>query len=92
MAKQKWQRRKRELKYTILCDWCGERKESSREDRKTCSGRCRQRLAAFVNTCGYAPDSAPGPVTAQHAIDLEILWLFKNESLRRQNARRLAGA
>lgn len=77
------------LRYTILCDWCGERKKVARVDAKTCSGRCRQRLAFFVKCCGYPPDHMPGPKTAQDAIDLEIDRLFRQERQRRLNLSRI---
>jgi hypothetical protein len=68
---------------TIRCDWCAEVKETTRVDTKTCSGKCRQRLAFFTRTCGYPPDHAPGPVTGQDAVDCEILRLFRLERDRR---------
>jgi len=86
MGKQKFTRAKRELKHTILCDWCGQHKETSREDTKTCSGTCRQRLAFYTRSLGYAPDGIPGPVTAQQAIDLEVFRLITNEQRRRAAA------
>jgi hypothetical protein len=71
-------------RYTILCDWCGVIKNTSRYDAKTCSGKCRQRMAKFVLVCGYRPDHCPGPKTAQDAIDLEILRLLRQEAERRK--------
>lgn len=72
---------RREL--TVKCVWCDEPFDTTREDAKTCSGKCRQRLAAFVNHLGWEPDEPPGEVTAQHAIDLVILHLIYQERTRR---------
>ena len=80
---------KRTPSQTILCDWCGERKETSRSDTKTCSGKCRQRLAFFVNWCGYPPDHIQGPITAKDAIDRELGRLLEQERRRRAAARAL---
>jgi hypothetical protein len=89
MGKKARTKGKHELRYTVLCDWCGEHKETSREDTKTCGGRCRQRLAAFVNWCGYPPDHIQGPITAKDAIDRELGRLLEQERRRRAAARAL---
>ena len=80
----KWQRRKRSLCYTVLCEWCGVTKKTARHDRITCSGKCRQRMAAFVREFGWRPDKAPGDITAGAAIDLELLRLIRAERQRRE--------
>jgi len=87
---KKVKRIRRRRQHTIRCDWCASIKETSRSDTKTCSGRCRQRLAFFIKTCGYAPETAPGEKTAQDAIDLEIVRLFREESRRRKKASELS--
>lgn len=87
MARRRGKPGARELRHTILCDWCGERKETSRPDTKTCSPRCRQRLSTYTRSCGYPPDCAPGLVTAQEAIDIEILRLLVGERRRREEVK-----
>jgi len=74
---------KHRLAYTILCEWCGERKESSREDMKTCGEACRLRLSRFRARFGYEPDEPPGRTTARFAIDLEVHRLIVQEQRRR---------
>jgi hypothetical protein len=84
MKKKKvYPRGKRDRKHSIRCEWCTEVVEVTREDAKTCSGRCRQRLAAFVRELGWEPDVAPGPMTASAAIDRELLRLVVEEQHRR---------
>lgn len=73
-------------KYTIVCDWCGERKETSREDTKTCGDVCRKRMSFYRATLGYDPDQPPGPFTGQAAVDLEVFRLITNERRRREAA------
>lgn len=68
----------------MICDWCGEHGQTTRSDTKTCSGRCRQRLAWFIQRTGYAPDVPPGPKTAGDAFDLEVERLIRAEKARRQ--------
>jgi len=82
--------KKNDRKYLIRCDWCTDDFNSSRPDTKTCSGKCRQRLAFFVKTTGYTPEYAPGPKTAQDAVDLEIVRLFRAEAARRKKASELS--
>jgi len=79
--------RRRELKYTTICAWCREHFESNREDAKMCSGRCRQRMSAFVRELGWEPDEPPGNVTASVAIGAEVFGLIVKEKRRRDGAR-----
>lgn len=79
-------KRQRPLKVTTICAWCAEHFESNREDAKTCSGRCRQRLSAFVRELGWEPDNPPGPVTASVAIGAEVFGLILKEKRRREEA------
>ena len=75
------------VKYTtILCQWCGEHRETARVDTKTCGPRCRARLKFFVDYLGYAPDGIPGPITGQQAVDLELHRLITDEQRRRAAA------
>ena len=77
------------VKYTtILCQWCGEHRETARVDTKTCGPRCRARLKFFVDYLGYAPDGIPGPITGQQAVDLELHRLITDEQRRRRRRRR----
>lgn len=76
--------RKRETCCTILCEWCGEQKEVTRTDVKTCSGKCRSRRARFFALCGFYPDSIPGNVSVQTAYQLLILELLAREKARRE--------
>lgn len=85
MAKGKRKGSRHRRFFTIICDWCGDQKEVSRSDAKTCSGKCRQRMAFFIRCCGYAPDGPPGPKTAQDAVDVEIIRLFRQEARQRQS-------
>lgn len=87
MTGTKLKRGKRRTGVIIRCDWCAYHKEVSRKDAKTCSGRCRQRLAFYTRACGYPPDHPPGPMTAQDAIDLEIDRLFRQERRHRQEVK-----
>lgn len=86
MSKQKRKRngsRHRKV-FTILCDWCGERRECSREDVRTCGDRCRKRLANYTKRLGYKPDAIVGPYTVQDAIDKEVERLIRQERERRR--------
>lgn len=76
--------RKRLKRYTVLCEWCGVTKPTSRADTRTCSGKCRQRMLAYTREFGYLPDQPPGDVTAGAAIDLELLRLIRAERERRK--------
>lgn len=73
-----------QLAYTILCEWCGQTKQSSREDTKTCGESCRLRMSRFRSRFGYEPDEPPGNITARTAFDLEIFRLIKQEQRRRK--------
>lgn len=86
MPKETKYRRKRLLRVTTICAWCAEHFESNREDAKTCSGRCRQRLSAFIRELGWEPDNPPGPVTASVAIGAEVFGLILKEKRRREGA------
>lgn len=86
MAHPKKRTRRRELKVTTICAWCREHFESNREDAKMCSGRCRQRMSAFVRELGWEPDEPPGQVTASAAIGLEVFGLIQREKRRREGA------
>ena len=87
MKRGNHRRTKHEVKYTILCDWCGGIRETAREDTKTCSDKCRSRLSAFFGRFGYEPRDTPGPVTASVAAAAEIDRLISEERQRRINAR-----
>lgn len=86
MSKQKANHQTREKYTTILCEWCGEHRECSRADTKTCGPRCRARMSFYVRELGYRPDEIPGPITGQQAVDLEIFRLVTNEQRRRKAA------
>lgn len=79
-----WQSRPRSKMYHVLCEWCGVKTNTSRTDRLTCSGKCRQRLAKYVLELGWYPDKPPGEITAQNAIDLVLLELVIRERKRRE--------
>ena len=87
MAKTKRPRGKREANITILCEWCGETREVSRGDARTCGDRCRARISFYVRTLGYRPDGIVGPLTAREAIDLEVHRLIMQEQRRRKAAK-----
>jgi len=72
------------LRHTIFCGWCNERFEASREDAKTCSGKCRSRLARLVALTGFPPDEPPGPRSVQ-SVYLELVQLL----LARERTRRV---
>lgn len=72
--------------YTVLCDWCGDRKEVSRSDTATCGDVCRKRMSVFVRFFGYKPDAIVGPFTAKDAIDKEVKRLITLEQRRRAAA------
>ena len=78
--------RKHALSHTILCEWCGEHKETSREDTKTCCDSCRGRLARWMRTFDYAPPELPGHVTFGVAERREVLRLIREEARRRRAA------
>lgn len=84
MAKKARKRGPREFTVTILCEWCGEHRETSRQDTKTCGDRCRARLKFFTDYLGYPPDSIQGPVTGQQAVDFELHRLITQEQDRRK--------
>jgi hypothetical protein len=85
MSSRKLRRRgKSERRYTVLCDWCGENTETSREDTRTCGTRCRSRMSFYCRRMGYRPDHIIGPYTAQQAVDAEVGRLIKQERQRRQ--------
>jgi hypothetical protein len=70
--------------YTIICDWCGDRRETSREDTSTCGDVCRKRMANFIKRMGYKPDGIVGPFTTQDAVDKEVERLIAQERQRRK--------
>lgn len=86
MAKTNRPKGKRSRNTTIRCEWCGEHRECTREDTKTCGDRCRARLSFYVRSLGYPPDELPGRMTGQQAVDLEIFRLITNERRRREAA------
>lgn len=86
MAKTNRPKGKRTPSTTILCEWCGEHRECTRGDTKTCGDRCRARLSFYVGRLGYPPDELPGKVTAQTAVDREIRRLIIQEKRRRAAA------
>jgi hypothetical protein len=73
--------------HTIMCDWCGERREVSRTDAKTCGPKCRMRMSNYVRRMGYRPDGIVGPFTTQDAIAKEIDRLILQEQRRRRDAK-----
>ena len=83
MVKTKRPKGKRPTTTTILCEWCGDHRECTRGDVKTCGTRCRARLSFYIRSIGYPPDGIPGPITAQTAVDLEIFRLLLQEKRRR---------
>lgn len=91
MRKGNHRRTKHAQKYTILCEWCKERRETAREDTKTCGDRCRARLNAFVTRFGYEPLEMPGPVTAGEAIRDELERLIREERTRQRASQLLNG-
>jgi len=86
MPKTKRPRGKRSRNVTILCEWCGEQRETSRQDTRTCGDRCRARMKFYVDYLGYAPDSIVGPLTGQQGVDLELHRLITQEQRRRAAA------
>ena len=72
--------------YTIRCAWCGEAKETSREDTLTCSETCRRKVYQFRTRFGWAPDDPPGPITVGAAIEVELCSLIHREQSRRAAA------
>lgn len=56
----KYQGAKHQHNTTIVCVMCGDRRECSREDVKTCGVACRRALARYVARWGHAPDEPPG--------------------------------
>lgn len=75
---------KHQQKYTIICDWCADRRETARETTKTCGPKCRKRLSGYVLHFGYAPDHPPGPCTLFDAVGLEVHRLIIEEQRRRK--------
>jgi len=72
-----------ETRFTIFCQWCGERKEVVRENTRTCSVNCRMHLARFRSVCGFEPDEPPGHVTPTQALNALFMELLKAERARR---------
>ena len=72
--------------YTITCAWCGEAKEVTRADARTCSPTCRQRLSRLTLITGFPPDEPPGKRTVQHVyLELVQLLLAREKSRREQH-------
>lgn len=65
------------------CVWCDSKFKTSRGDSRTCTGKCRLRLATFRKNLGWEPDRPPGDMTAGAAIDLVILTLIRREAAAR---------
>jgi hypothetical protein len=86
MARMNRRKGKRRANTLILCEWCGETRECTRADTKTCGDRCRARLSFYIARLGYPPDGLPGKVTAQTAIDREVRRLVLAEKRRRETA------
>lgn len=78
---------KREAKVTILCEWCGDVRECCRSDTKTCSNKCRSRLAEFIRLAGFPPDEMPGQKTAREAFNELVGFLLLAEKRRRERER-----
>lgn len=91
MRRGNYRRTKHERKYTILCEWCQERRETAREDTKTCSDTCRTRLCTFVRRFGYEPLTMPGPITATQAIRAELNRLIRDEQARQKASKAIRG-
>ncbi len=94
MATKKKTAKRRETNVTIICEWCGEHKDVSRGDTKTCSPKCRTSLHRFVQMAGFPPDELPGERTPQQMFDLLVGMLLIREKARRdlerENNRRAA--
>lgn len=85
MAKRKTKfKRHRPREIICVCTWCGYHFEAAREDAKTCSGKCRQRLGAYVREFQWEPDSPLGDLTASEAIRDVINKLVLDELMRRR--------
>jgi len=76
--------KRRETKFTILCLWCGERRECTRDDAKTCGARCRLRLSRFLNLVGFLPDGPVGEKTVDQAYKELVAELLARERARRE--------
>lgn len=70
---------------TAVCVWCAEPFEVCHQDARTCSQRCRSRLARFRKLVGFEPDEPPGNVTTQTAYQLLVKELLRLEKIRRDN-------
>jgi hypothetical protein len=77
-------KKQRECTTTIICQWCGESKEVTRGDAKTCSPACRSRLHRYTMMAGFPPNEVPGNRTAQQMFDLLIFELLLREKHRRE--------
>lgn len=75
---------KRETNTTIICVWCGEHKEVTRGDAKTCSPGCRSRLHRYTMMTGFPPNEVAGKRTAQEMFDLLVGELLIREKYRRE--------
>lgn len=75
---------KRETTDTIICAWCGEYKEVTRSDVKTCGPSCRSRLHRFTMMAGFPPDEIAGDRTPQQMFDLLVGELLIREKRRRE--------
>lgn len=75
---------KRAANTTIICVWCGEHKEVSRGDVKTCSPTCRSRLHRYTMMAGFPPNEVAGKRTPQQMFDLLVGELLIREKYRRE--------
>ena len=87
MKRQRRRRGPNAIDCTCICEWCGERFETTRDDTLTCGARCRNRRSAYYRRLGYYPDAIPGPVTTGTAVAAELRRLVAAESARRAQLR-----
>ena len=69
---------------TIICVWCGEHKEVTRSDVKTCGPSCRSRLYRYTQMTGFPPDEVAGTRTPQEMFDILVVGLLIREKYRRE--------
>jgi hypothetical protein len=68
---------------TAWCVWCGECFDTNHTNARTCTPRCRSRLAAFRARTGFDPEECVGNVTAEQAFDALVKRLLEEEGKRR---------
>lgn len=70
-------------RHECRCMWCGHTFTTVREDADTCGGRCRGKVYRFRQRTGLDPETPPGELSVQTAIEELIAELFARERLRR---------